>query len=49
MTRAYASTVIDAPVGQVRRHLRDFGDIDAYYAPTETTDVDGPGDQGRTA
>jgi hypothetical protein len=45
MTRAYASTVIDGPVEQVWRHLRDFGNIDAYYAPTETTDVDGLGDQ----
>ena len=45
MTHAYASTVIDAPVADVWRHLRDFGNIDAYYPPTETIDVDGPGDR----
>lgn len=45
MTHAYASTVIDAPVAEVWRHLRDFGNIDAYYPPTETIGIDGSGDK----
>ena len=45
MSRAYASTVLAAPVPEVWRHLRDFGALEAYYPITEVLEVDRPGDQ----
>lgn len=45
MTRAYASSVLQAPLEPVWNHLRDFSTIDTYLPTVELIEMQGPPDR----